>query len=196
MAVGDWFYQPDFYYDAGMVVKALLEYVSRDGNLTLCVSLTPDGGMDKGSTQMLKEIGAWMKLNGEGIYGSHAWKEYGEGERVPDPKNPDKPARLRNLPGGKLGKRHAEFQFSTKDFRFTEGKDGSIYAYGMTVPQAGEVITIQSFKAKGLLEKPIRSVQLLGFRQKLNWKQTDEGLLITYPKGVTLAHVVGFKIQY
>ncbi len=195
MAVGDWFYQPDFYYDAGMVVRALLEYVSRDGNLTLCVSLTPDGGMDEGSARMLKEIGAWMRINGEGIYGSHAWKQYGEGELVKDPKNPDKPAKLRNLPGGKLGKRHAEFQFSTKDFRFTTGKDGSVYAYGMTVPKAGEVITIQSLKSKGLLEKPIRSVALLGSKKKLNWKQTTEGLQITYPEGVSLQHVVGFKIQ-
>ncbi|PQA58362.1 alpha-L-fucosidase [Siphonobacter curvatus] len=196
MAVGDWFYQPDFYYDAGMVIRALLEYVSRDGNLTLCVSLTPSGGMDAGSARMLKAIGAWMRINGEGIYGSHAWKEYGEGEWVKDPKNPDKPAKLRKLPGGKLGKRHAEFQFSTKDFRFTRGKDGSIYAYGMTVPKQEEVLTIQSLGTKaGLLKQPIRAVELLGSTQKLRWVQTEAGLQITYPKGLSLEHVVGFRIR-
>ncbi len=118
-----------------MVIHALLEYVSRDGNLTLCVSLTPDGAIDSGSAAMLKGIGAWMKINGEGIYGSHAWKKLGEGETVIDSKT--KEAKLKILPGGKLGKKQADFTFSTKDFRFTVGKNGALYAYCLAVPKPG-----------------------------------------------------------
>ncbi len=163
MAVGDWFYRPDFYYDAGMIVHALLEHVSRDGNLTLCVSLTPEGAMDTGSARMLKELGAWMKINGEGIYGSHAWKKLGEGELVPDAKNPTAAPKLKTFPGGKLGKAHADFKFSTQDFRFTKGKDGSVYAYCLTVPQPGEIIKIASFGTTAqLLDKPVTSVTMLG----------------------------------
>jgi alpha-L-fucosidase len=193
MAVGDWFYQPGFYYDAGMVVHALLEHVSRDGNLTLCVSLTPEGAMDGGSAAMLQEIGAWMKMNGEGIYGSKAWKKLGEGEETVDSKTNE--SKLKTLPGGKLGKRHADFTFSTKDFRFTQGRNGAVYAYCLAVPQPGEVITIKSLgSAANLLNKKIRSVSLLGSNSQLKWEQLPDGLQITYPKDVASEIAVGFKV--
>ncbi|MBC7886911.1 MAG: alpha-L-fucosidase [Ferruginibacter sp.] len=197
MAVGDWFYRPGFYYDAGMVVHALLEQVSRDGNLTLCVSLMPEGGMDTGSARMLKEIGAWMKINGEGIYGSHAWKKFGEGEMVVDPKKPGEPAKLKIFPGGKLGKPHAEFVFNTTNFRFTKGKDGAVYAYCLTVPQPGEIITIKLLgKAAKMLDQPVQSVLLIGSKAKLKWKYAAEGLVITCPEVMPFKYAVAFKISY
>lgn len=196
MAVGDWFYRPDFYYDAGMVVHALLEHVSRDGNLTLCVSLTPQGAMDTGSARMLKEIGAWMKINGEGIYGSHAWKKFGEGEMEADAKNPAAAPKLKIFPGGKLGKQHADFTFNTTNFRFTKGKDGSVYAYCLTVPKSNEVIRINAMgKNAKLLDKSIKAVAMLGSNERLQWQQQDDALVITCPKAMPCRYVVAFKIQ-
>lgn len=194
MAVGDWFYEPGFYYDANMVVHALLEYVCRDGNLTLCVSLTPEGGMDSGSAAMLKDIGAWMKINGEGIYGSRAWKKLGEGEMITDSKSRE--PRLKTLPGGKLGKRHAEFTFSTKDFRFTQGKNGAIYAYCLAVPKPGEVLIIQSFGTEAkLLDKKIVSVSMLGSHEPLQWEQRANGLRITVPAHIPTRFSTAFKVS-
>jgi alpha-L-fucosidase len=196
MAVGDWFYRPGFCYDAGMVVHALLEHVSRNGNLTLCVSLTPGGEMDTGSAKMLKEIGAWMKMNGEGIYGSHAWKKFAEGEMVTDPKQPDAAPKLRIFPGGKLEKRHADFLFSTKDFRFTQGKNGDVYAWCLSVPQPGEILTIKLLgKNARLIEKPIKSVSLLGSNATLKWTQLEDGLQIIFPPEISFNYAVGFKIK-
>jgi hypothetical protein len=40
----------------------------------------PDGSLDQGSISMLKEVGVWMRQNGEAVYGSHAWVLPGEGE--------------------------------------------------------------------------------------------------------------------
>jgi len=186
MAVGDWFYEPGFYYDAGSIVHALLEHVSRDGNLTLCVSLTPEGAMDSGSAAMLKELGAWMKINGEGIYGSHAWKKFGEGEE-----------KMKIFPGGKLGKRHANFTFSTKDFRFTRGKNGEVYAFCLTVPTPGEVLNIASFGLNAkLFDKKISSVTLLGSERKLEWEQTPEGLRIVFPDDIHEKIAVCFKVTF
>jgi alpha-L-fucosidase len=194
MAVGDWFYEPGFHYDAGAVVHALLEHVSRDGNLTLCVSLTPEGAMDSGSATMLKEIGDWMKINGEGIYGSHAWKKFGEGEVIDSGKAGTAP-KIRILPGGKLGKRHADFKFSSKDFRFTQGKNGSIYAYCLTVPLAGEELTIQSLGSNAL-NKKIKTVTLLGSDSRLQWEQLADGLKIVYPKDISSNIAVAFKVTF
>lgn len=195
-AVGDWFYRPGFVYDAGAVVHTLLEDVSRDGNLTLCVSLTPQGAMDEGSAQMLKEIGAWMKINGEGIYGSKAWKVYGEGEMIKDPKNPDSPSKLKGMPGGKLDKVHADFAFSTRDFRFTEGKSGAVYAWCLKVPMGEEMIRIRSFGTNsGLSQKKIGSVSIPGSNSKIEWHQEADALVIRCPEKMDFKYVVCFKIQ-
>jgi alpha-L-fucosidase len=194
MAVGDWFYELGFHYDAGAIVHALLEHVSRDGNLTLCVSLTPEGAMDRGSAAMLKDLGAWMKINGEGIYGSHAWKKFGEGEQIIDSKTNE--VKLKIFPGGKLGKRHADFTFSTKDFRFTQGKNGDVYAFCLAVPKAGEEIMIRSFgSAANLLSNTIRSVSIPGSNAELKWEQTADGLKVIYPEQVEGKFAVAFKVS-
>lgn len=196
MAVGDWFYQPGFHYDAGMVVHALLEYVSRDGNLTLCVSLTPAGAIDSGSATMLKDIGAWMKINGAGIYGSRAWKKFGEGPEIIDSSSTSKEPKIKVFPGGKLGKRHADFTFSTQDFRFTKGKNSEVYAFCLAVPKPGEVLTIKSFgSAAKLLEKKILSVSMLGSNNKLQWEQRPDGLRITCPADTPDKFAVAFRVE-
>ncbi|MGN6370881.1 MAG: alpha-L-fucosidase [Phycisphaerae bacterium] len=185
-AVGDWFYAPGFTYDAGSVIRCLLEYVSRDGNYMVNIPIKPDGSIDDACTAMLKETGDWLAVNGEGIYGSSAWKVLGEGAGH----------RIRSLPAGQLGRRQAEFAFSTSDFRFTRGKDGSVYAFCMTVPQAGETVSIRSFGTEaGLLENAIHSVTLLGSAEKLEWKQTPETLAITCPAKMPLKFCAVFKIR-
>jgi alpha-L-fucosidase len=165
--VGDWFYGPGFTYSADAVIRYLLEEVSRDGNVGLCVSLLPDGSLDSGSSKMLKEIGEWMRINGEGIYGSHAWKVLGEGAG----------GKLNVLPGGKIGGHQANHRFSTSDFRFTLGKNG----------------TSLGRNAK-LLDGDIRKVELLGYKGKIRWKQEDDALVVQCPK-TPFETAVGFRIS-
>jgi alpha-L-fucosidase len=185
--VGDWFYRPGFTYDSAAVIHYLLEQVARDGNVAICISPLPDGSLDEGSTRMLKEIGAWMALNGEGIYGSKAWVVPGEGED----------GKLHTLPSGSIGERQAQFQFGPKDFRFTVGKDGTLYAFGMTVPAPGSEIRINKLgAAANLLGKPVSSVTLLGHHgTPLRWKQTDDALVITAPNEMPFASAVAFNIK-
>ena len=183
--VGDWFYGPGFTYSSDAVIRYLLEEVSRDGNVGLCVSPLPDGSLDAGSSRMLKEIGEWMRINGEGIYGSRAWDVLGEGAD----------GRLNVLPGGKIGGRQANHRFSTSDIRFTVGKDGNLYVWCMTVPKTGETLTIQSLASQSkLLGKPITSVELLGGRGQLRWKQDENGLHIHCPDTSEFRTAIGFKI--
>ena len=42
--------------------------------------MKPDGAIEPACVEMLKEVGAWMKANGEAIYGSRAWTCFREGE--------------------------------------------------------------------------------------------------------------------
>lgn len=172
--VGDWFYAPGFTYDSGMMIRFIIESIARDGNAALNICLQPDGSIDPDCVKMLEEVGEWMDKNGEAVYGSKAWHKLGEGEIVD--------GRLRTLPGGGLGKWHADFKFSSKDFRFTVGKNGSLYAFCMTVPDGGSRLNITSL-AKGGKDVPaVRSVSLLGYDGKLNWRQTSKGLSVVLPE--------------
>lgn len=185
MPVGDWFYAPNYVYSSSAVIRYLLEEVSRDGCFGVCVSLRPDGSLDEGSTNMLKEIGEWMRINGEGIYGSRAWKVLGEGAD----------GRLNVLPGGGIGWNQAHHSFSTADFRFTVGKNDSLYVWCMTVPKPGEKLKVTSLgTSKGLLSAPVTSVSLLGYDGKIEWTQEADGLYMTCPKNMDFKTAVCFRV--
>jgi alpha-L-fucosidase len=186
-AVGDWFYAPGFTYDAGALVHCLLEYVSRDGNYLVNIPIKPDGSLEESCVTMLHNVGDWMKINGEGIYGSKAWKVLGEGAN----------GRIRGFPAGQLDRGKANFAFSPADFRFTAGKDGSLYAFCMTVPPAGSDVTIVSLGTDArVLDKPIKRVSLLGSDAKLDWTQQAEGLHVKCPAQMALKLVATFKVEF
>lgn len=179
--VGDWFYAPGFYYDSGMMIRYLLECVSRDGAAAICISPTADGSLDAGSTAMLQAVGQWMTINGAGIYGSRAWSQHAEGSR--------------SLPYGKLGWSQANYAFTNSDFRYTVGADGCLYAYCMTVPSPGATLTLPALgTGDGTLAAPITSVELLGSSDTLVWIQTATELNITCPATMPFQTAVAFKI--
>lgn len=183
--VGDWFYGPDFVYSSDAVIRYILEIVSRDGAMGLSIPIRPDGSLDEACVQMLGQVGDWMRINGDGIYGSSAWKVFGEGAD----------GVMNVLPGGRIGSWQAEHPFHTTDMRFTKGKDGALYAWCMTVPAAGEKLSIRSLgSASGLMEGKIASVELLGADTQVEWSQGDGALEIVYPDSAKLNTAVGFRI--
>ena len=137
---------------------------------------------------MLKEVGVWMRRNGEAVYGSHAWTIPGEGEQVN--------GKLKMLPGGALNRNHAKFKFNAQDIRFTIGKNGAFYAFCMNVPAPGAQMKIKSLgtNAKSF-NKPIKDVKLLGYNGKLQWKLEADGLAIICPEKMPFATSVVFKID-
>jgi len=186
--VGDWFYAPGFTYDSGMMIRYIIEAIARDGNAALCISILPDGSLNEGSIKMLKEVGVWMRRNGEAVYGSHAWTIPGEGEQVN--------GKLKMLPGGALNRNHAEFKFNAQDIRFTIGKNNALYAFCMNVPAPGTLIKIKSIgTAAKYFSKPVQNVKLLGYNGKLQWKLEADGLNITCPAILPFATAIVFKID-
>lgn len=186
--VGDWFYAPGFTYNSGMLIRYIIEAIARDGNACINISILPDGTLDEGSQQMLKEVGVWMRRNGEAVYGSKAWTIPGEGEIINN--------KLKMLPGGALNKKHAEFKFDEHDFRFTVGKNNALYAFCMTVPKPGTSLTIKSLGTNtGNFNKQIKKVSLLGSKKKLKWKQGPEGLTIVCPSKMPFETSIVFKVE-
>jgi alpha-L-fucosidase len=54
------------------LVRNLIDIASKGGNYLLNVGPKADGTIPQESIDRLKEVGAWMKLNGESIYGTQA----------------------------------------------------------------------------------------------------------------------------
>jgi alpha-L-fucosidase len=173
-------------YDAGALVRHMLECVSRDGCFCINIAMRPDGSLDGESLKMLADAGDWMKVNGEAIYGSRAWVQFGESAD----------GRPRSSPTGKIGGRQASFQFGPQDFRFTAGKDGSVYAFCMTAPDPGTSLKITSMGTKA---QPggaaVKSVSLLGSTAPLDWKQQADGLQIKCPYQMPFHIALVFKVK-
>ena len=53
-----------------MLIRNLIDIASKGGNYLLNVGPTPEGEIPHQSVERLKEIGKWMKVNGEAIYGT------------------------------------------------------------------------------------------------------------------------------
>jgi len=62
----------------GEILRMLIEIVSKGGNFLIGFGPTPEGEFPSGALERLKEIGAWMKINGEAIYGTRAIHPYSE----------------------------------------------------------------------------------------------------------------------
>ncbi len=66
-----WSYVPnDRYKTTTQIVQTLAKIVSRGGNLLLNIGPDPNGKLPDTAMARLKEIGDWMKVHGEAIYGT------------------------------------------------------------------------------------------------------------------------------
>ena len=168
-----------------MLLGACLALCGRQADSGVDYDLEPMPPVHSPLPENSVPMGDWMRINGDGIYGSSAWKVFGEGAD----------GVMNVLPGGSIGRWQAEHPFHTTDMRFTKGKDGALYAWCMTVPAAGEKLSIRSLgSASGLMEGKISSVELLGADTQVEWSQSDGALEIVYPASAKLNTAVGFRI--
>ncbi len=76
----NWGYVPnDRYKSSTKVIHSLIEIVAKGGSLLLGVGPKPDGTLPQEALDKMKEIGAWMKINGEAIYNTRSTETYNEG---------------------------------------------------------------------------------------------------------------------
>jgi alpha-L-fucosidase len=64
-------YETEF-HSASQLIRQLIEIVSKGGNLLLNVGPQPNGKIPAEFVDRLQRIGAWLKVNGESIYGTTA----------------------------------------------------------------------------------------------------------------------------
>jgi alpha-L-fucosidase len=78
---GGWSWSPDAKYMSGKAsVQMLVDIVIKGGNLLLNIGPGPRGQWHDDAYKLLEDIGAWMKVNSEAIYGTRALAPYKEGK--------------------------------------------------------------------------------------------------------------------
>lgn len=65
---------------SGSIISALVDTVSKNGNLLLNLSPTSDGTLPEEEQKTLLGVGEWLGLNGEAIYGTHNWVKFSDGQ--------------------------------------------------------------------------------------------------------------------
>ena len=76
--VADWHYMTgQKYMTAKRVVELLMRNVSRNGTMLLNITQHGRGDLDAELIRICKDIGAWLKINGEAVYGSRPFEKYG-----------------------------------------------------------------------------------------------------------------------
>ena len=177
--VGDWYYQENLlkthrYRSTAMILQMLADIVSKNGNLLLNLPPRPDGTLDDDELKILSELAAWMPVNGEAIFGTRPWKLYGEG-----------PSKMKQ--GGSFNEN--TLKYTAKDIRFTtRGK--TLYALALGWPEGGKLVV----KSLATPAGKVSSVVLLGHIGKLDWAQTEEGLMVMMPSQKPCEHVFTLKI--
>jgi len=166
------------YKTARDIIGDLTDIVSKNGALLLNIGPRPDGTIPEGDQAILIEIGRWLAVNGEAIYGTRPWKVFGEGPT--------------EIVGGQFAdtKRRA---FTAQDVRFTT-KDGALYAIVLGWPERGEAI-IQSLGAQlKLYTAEIGEVTMLGHKGPLTWSRGARGLRVKLPAERPSEHAFALKI--
>jgi alpha-L-fucosidase len=141
------------YHNATELIHMLIEIVSRGGNLLLNVGPTADGRIPTIMQERLLEIGDWLRVNGEAIYGTQPWRENSDGKRIRAASDSSKDWQNKYTP--------------IKSVRYTS-KGDAVYAISLIWP-GKELVLGAPVPSKDTV------VTMLGVKGNLKWDRTEDG---------------------
>ncbi len=177
VSVKSWCYiENDQLRSATSLIHELIDIVSKNGCLLLNIGPKADGTIPEATRAILLDMGRWLEINGEAIYGTRPWVISGEGP---------------TQTGAGSFSDHKEKALTAKDVRFT-AKDDTLYALVMGWPErAFRIKSLGKDKAPTL---KIASVSLLGSDKALLWNVNRHCLEVRLPDTKPCEHAYTLRI--
>jgi alpha-L-fucosidase len=168
-----WGYTSDMRVSApGSIVSALVDTVSKNGNLLLNISPMADGTIPQAQQDCLLEVGKWLDINGEAIYATHNWVKFAEG--IPQGR-------------GVTATRGPNIRFTVK------GND--LYAIILGNWPGGDVLLTSLAPGQEGAAGKVISVKMLGTPGELKFTEGPDGLKITLPATAPCKYAYSLKIS-
>ena len=167
---------PDYHVDA------IIDMTARGGYYFMSLTPMGDGSIPPREKEICAEIGKWMRINGEAIYGTRMWKIASEGPLDTFKYKPDK------------GVIYWDYREPDKpgQIRFTQKGDDM---FAIFLDWEDPAFIIRSLGRDTIPNAGIEHVELLGYGGDLTIEQTAEALVIQSPAQKPHDYAYAFKIR-
>ena len=175
---GIWFYRNDRMtrMSKPVFIANSIDAISKNGIVMMNVALRGDGTLPENQAEHMQALGDFLKINGEGIYKTRAWKVSGEGPTI-----------IKTARTGENLK-----SFTDGDYRFTKKGENELFVFSLVKPTKD--LVVKTLASDGPLEKEVSSITMLGSEEKIIWERSEEALKIDLPKDLPGKYSVGFKL--
>ena len=159
------------YNSTQSLVLQLVDKVSRGGNFLLDIGPDEHGKIPPIMEERLLEIGDWLKINGEAVYGTSRWKEHSqwsEGNRDYKEKSGDMLLKITIDP---------DPGYAVKEIFYTYNENtNSLYAIFPKYPDNRKLVI------KDIVLPTGTGISFLSTKENLSWKQNGNTVEINLPE--------------
>ena len=171
-SIADWHYKTgQRYMDARSIIRSLMQNVCRNGSMLLNLTQHGRGNLDPQVIQISKDVGAWLKVNGEAVYSSRPFEVYGDNTVCYTRNNGNVYATLLDWQGSQITLKALHAGGATI------GKVSKVKMLGSNI----EMTFVQD--NNGLIVTPVESVQPLNGIENQQLASRCRVLRITHDKG-------------